>query len=927
MAQRDYKAPVFNIRDEREFRASQVSGADTRALQIATAGDDQWAARMLENLGNQTAATMNKLADIEFQNLYLEGAAKAGVIESEQELEGNPLTRDWQVAGYRDTMGKLALADSEAQFTADLATLREKGPEDFQAYLSERRQKMLPGMAGMSREARAAAAGQMLLQDRAATKQWTAEHAKFIVEQKSRAVHTQVATVLNNLSLLQLQAANGDISQEAYQSKLQAAAGTIYGSIWMDNSWANDAKRQVTFDVMQRVLAQDQVDLYEWMSANKVPDGTEGGSTIVSQLDGDQQLRLAGQYREAYTRTSDKRSLYRAEQVANIEAQIDNGMYKGTYKELNALLTPMVLNDSMNGTKRQSILNKYLDKQYKNETDSGLFQAVNNGDDMAIWRSGKSPDEAMDAADRTLARSGASPTQRLQYWLQTGRNGFDAGYKRAGSFLNTSIRQIVDSKDGTVLPQHAEVFRVINDEVRKAEASGLANTRVHILSGLAPENRAFLEQVFRRIDTDADGKGGASLDEAIMQAKNAEVKDNGMSPSSRAGAAQETIREAQKKALELEPRGLISTFWNWITGDETDLKLRPMSTIGNADHWWGHSDTVQWYTEQSRTAVQAEINDVLLIRPSLSADEALNVAKANVSARVVKTEQGPLILPRNVNLQATFGVGPGQQAVIGRAIDGMLGSRVSGSRWQLSFAQGRLFAQEFDRDGMRVGNGRYIGNEEIKAKINEDTQAELVRANQRFGTGKKVETDGISVQYNGQNTAGAPADWMYEFRDNLVEHEGVIGTEMDDISGNTVNGKPIRTVGVGLASTNEFYPTVKDGKVSSEDATASFLNASDAAAKVGMTFAKDVGRENQAGFMLMSELAYQSGPAFATRKDAVGDRYRKFMTALQGKNVQAAQDAFKGTAAWYYSGNRKAPQALTKRQRSYLQLIQQAMKG
>ena len=212
--QRQYQAPEFRVRDTREFQQSQVAAADTRVAPPLIVGDDSWRDKMLEQLGGNAANMLNKMADIEFSNLYLEGQAKAGVIESEEELQGNPLTRDWQVAGYRDTMGKLALADTEAQFAVDIVKLREKGPEEIQAYLATRREKLMPALGSMSREARAAAAGQLLLQDRAATKTWTTEHAKFIIEQKSQAVHTQWNTSLRTLGNAQIKKQLGELQDD-----------------------------------------------------------------------------------------------------------------------------------------------------------------------------------------------------------------------------------------------------------------------------------------------------------------------------------------------------------------------------------------------------------------------------------------------------------------------------------------------------------------------------------------------------------------------------------------------------------------------------------------------------------------------------------------------------------------------------------------
>ena len=58
-----------------------------------------------------------------------------------------------------------------------------------------------------------------------------------------------------------------------------------------------------------------------------------------------------------------------------------------------------------------------------------------------------------------------------------------------------------------------------------------------------------------------------------------------------------------------------------------------------------------------------------------------------------------------------------------------------------------------------------------------------------------------------------------------------------------------------------------------------------------------------------------------------GERYREFADALKTGNAEAAQEAFKRTAAWYYSADPKNRDKITPRQRNYLRLIQQSLKG
>lgn len=916
MVQRNYQAPQFQTQDRRVIQEQQVAAADTRPNYERQVGDDQWRDRLFSQIAGNASQALNKMADIEFSNLYMEGQAAVGVVQSEEELQGNPLTRDWKVAGYRDTMGKLALADQAATFQQDLVSLREKNPEDLKAYLSQRREKMLPALAGMSREARAQMAGQMLLQDQDATKRWTSEHTKFIIETKSQAVHTQWNVAMKDLANAQLQSATGQLKPGDFTATLRSTAGMMVGSVWMDKSLPTEVKKQLTFEMAQAALANDSVALYDYLNNTPIPeqmlDGKEGkATTLLSRLEGDQQLKLANAYREAYSRTNDSRSIARFTQLADLEAQIDNNAYQGTFADLTNTLAPMVLNKTIGAARMEALQNKFLDKQYKNEQTSTLAQALMQGDIQAIYGQGKGIEDGVKAMEQTMARRGMPAEQQLQTWLQVGRNGVQEGYKKVGEYLGVSVRQMIDSKDGTVLPQHAAMFRSINNSIRQAEEAGLTNTRVNVLSGLGESERMFVEQVMRRVDT------GASLDESVQEAKRVQAADEALTPSAKAARASSTNTEVQKQIAAIEPRGLLETGWDKVKAAfgsskaAFDLAATPYSGFNTTDNFFRDSPTVQYYIEQTRQAVQEEASNVLLTRPSATPDEVMSVARANVVSRTISTNNGPLIMPRNVNLEAVFGVGKGNQAAIGHAIDGLLKPTVDNTRYQLSFVQGRLFAQEFDKDGKRVGTGNFIAADQIKAKIAEDVAKETKAADERFGRGKTVEADGVKVVYNGTNRAGVQNDWMLGFRDNLVQNEGVRSKVYKDTVGR-------ETVGVGIAKGNPHYPAVgPDGAVNPDQVGSSFRMASDDAARAGIQIARKVNVDNKAGFMLMAELAYQSGTSFAFQRNTTGDQYRAFIRAVNDGDLTSAQEKFKETAAYRVSGET--------RQKHYLSLLEQAM--
>jgi hypothetical protein len=103
------------------------------------------------------------------EDAYLKGASQYNLEEANIELSGSVLTDDWARAGYRDTVGKLTIADEEAKLAAQMANLRTKPPEEFQKYLDKRRPKMLDSIQGMSAEQRQASLGKLIANDVAAS--------------------------------------------------------------------------------------------------------------------------------------------------------------------------------------------------------------------------------------------------------------------------------------------------------------------------------------------------------------------------------------------------------------------------------------------------------------------------------------------------------------------------------------------------------------------------------------------------------------------------------------------------------------------------------------------------------------------------------------------------------------------------------------
>lgn len=417
----------------------QVQSPVMRPAPVIT-GDPSWRDSLLANLFGQGAKIANKAAELEFTQAYLEGAAQAGIAKSEEELNTEPLTKDWTVAGYRDTLGKLSLAQIQAKFLEDLPELRKRSPEELQDYLAKQREQVMPLLQSMSLGARASVTGQLATIEQTAIRHYTTEHAKYIVDQKVQAIQGVVGTSISALKQLQDRVGAGDATLDDYTTQLRSTAVQIIGSIWKDPSLPDEVKQKLVAESIQLALQQDQVALYDYLAANSIT-GEEDKGSVLSRLSLQEQNKLAGQYREAMQRTSDMRNLYRMSQLADLLAQIDSGQYQGTFDELQSFLNPMVQNGVISGERRASILQKYLEKRYESERNSDAARAYLQGDIRGLSSLGMSLDDGLRATEQIMLKQGLTPEQQFIVWSKAALAGSPGALRKAGEIASVALQQ------------------------------------------------------------------------------------------------------------------------------------------------------------------------------------------------------------------------------------------------------------------------------------------------------------------------------------------------------------------------------------------------------------------------------------------------------------------------------------------------------
>lgn len=917
---RNSQSPEFNVADNREARQSSIGGPGaSRGADVVSdsSGAHSGFLRALDRLTGTVSGGLQKLDDQWYKNRYLAGQAKAGVIKGEEEIQGDPLTRDWEVAGYRDAMGKLALADQKAQFKQDLPKIRAMSADQFEAYMAARRHDMMPGFNGMTLEQRAVMASQMEMEDSTDTRTWTTEHTKYIIEQKSAAVATLWNTALQGIHTAQIQHSAGDLGDQAFDAQIQSTMGNLVGAVWLDPSLPRDVQANLTKEAFEMALANDSTELYEAMARTVMDDPQGGRSTLLARLPAKEQDGLADKFRQAKERARDRQSLAYNEQLGQLEASLNDGTFTGSKASLREFTDAAVLRGDMSREKQASLFQKYFTERKKQEDTTSLAAAAVRGDLRQILLSGKTEEDAMTAVKKLLASQQATTEQMIDVGLKMGMNGMSSGYKFAGSIADTAFTQMRNQK-GEILTQHKAAVEHIVNTLRDAEARGDSFARTSMLSGVSEGNRAFVNRMLSYADK------GHSYEEAHQLATQDAEMDDKLSPSAKAALA-EGQQEAVKAAMEsATSQNALQHLWLnvkalWSDEAAADMQMRPYSPFfGDQGKFWGDSPIVKEYTDQYRNALSLEISDVMNTYHMKSPKDAIELAKSNLAARTIQTEFGPMFAPKNFDIDATFGVTGANRGAAAQALADLakVAHKGQGGSAMLYFKGNQVMVASVDKKGNRdTTHVQELPPADIRKRVQEITNAQDKYNEAVYGNGYTVSTPGGKVTFNGDNTAGAPNRWMFKLRASLVEQEGVSKTSYKDSHG--------QSVGVGIFHTNPYYPqNAKDGKpITDDDINVSFKRASDDVAKAAYDYMDAYNLPQTSNtFTLLGHLAYQSGLKFATFKDVHGGKgtgrwaAQRVLENLSRGNVDDAVEWFKLTAAWKFS-----PQ---KRRDMYLNLIQ-----
>lgn len=802
------------------------------------------------------------------EEAYLDGAAKAGTIKSEEELESDPLTRAWRTAGYRDTMGRVALAEKEARLAADMPKLREQTPDKFNEYLTARRAELMPQLEGMSTQQRQATFQNLLLNDRAAIKKHAVEHAQFQIETETRSIQAA-----GRVSVAALDRAKADAG--AYRAATDSTFGMAYSAIVQNPKLNGTLRAKMLEELASYALASDHQDLYRMINEEPVdlPDGSKGPMAML--LTWDDSVKLSKQFRESRARTEAFRAKDYVVNQARMQADWDNpDTPLMPEKDVLAFADEGVQRGLMSADQYKSFMQDYYNASAKKAVQGPLAAAWAAGDTATLISLNKTDEEGFEAYMATMGRK-MKPAELVGNLATIGIvQGRPTALKEMGKLMAPALAQLSTSE--TADPANAAMLAQTIRTLDAAEKAGKAGVYEAVMSTYPAEMQSKLMSIREGM------RLGLSPEVAIGQANHRALEEAKLTPQQREAIAANNAKEDVELLNSLEPKsflGMLGLRARSIFSTDAGNQY----TITARSGWAENEERVAEVNANMKFQVAQELNLLSRTHPFMSADARKTAALAAVAGRTVETVSGPFVIPRGQTLQSFFGVpgSTGQQRV-GAALDEFV---KPGDGNRIVFTVGthnQLMFRELGAKGQLIRDG-VIDPRQVAPMVAAQQEREAAQFRVNHGVGKTHN----GFTYNGDNSVGMSNSVMLKIRDMLTEAPAI----------NTSFANPEKLTPQARATVNEYFKV-----------------QTDMAVKASQLPMRTTGRNSVEALALFAELNVLTDNKFTQQRE-----YRDLLQALKGNDSAAALKAMADTALW-----KKTSEAHRSR---YTALINKIIKG
>src|SRR5699024_6179904 len=323
------------------------------------------------------------------QQAYLDGALAANTGMVETELDQGWFTKNWAKAGYRDTLGRLALSDYDASVSADMARMREQSPKEMQKYLRRKRAGLMKIMQGMTLKSRNELFPKLLTAERAAVAEHAKQHSEYMNDMYLEGLRTHIGTKLTKMNNTQ------GMGDDSYWAATDDAFMTIVTDVWQNDNLPAETKSRFMKEAVLASMDEGNVGLYQRMQTVEFDDGDGNMYTLLEQMSFDDRSKLGSKYHSTLTKHGFKVAEGWHREQRNIEMAINAGMIdRLDYKQVEGHLDSGIRAGYISPEKGNSVLKQFAVRSKEEADEASVITAVQNGDFTALRDIGVSQSEA-----------------------------------------------------------------------------------------------------------------------------------------------------------------------------------------------------------------------------------------------------------------------------------------------------------------------------------------------------------------------------------------------------------------------------------------------------------------------------------------------------------------------------------------------------
>lgn len=808
----------IDVTDKQAYRGGGRATVKDYDVQDTSNGASKVLAGIMDAAGG--IAQREFQANVQEQIVRGSRARMAG--EAEEAIETDAFTAPFARNGYRQQDYRIKQAD----FSLRMGQLAENegrklSPAQFSKQMSQEAQGILKSLDGLPAEAHVQGLMQQTKAEETLMTKQAQNHAGWLVEEGTKPFLAQGNSILAKLSKAQAQ---GD--DLTYRSATEEAA-LYHMNLLNTGAIPDGAREKVAKQFLMGALDLNQRKVYE--------DLRDAGALDTMSFDDRRELNGAYERSQASTRA--------IESMADLErdATFQTGVTSGAVGlDDAASYAKDRVERKLWGPEQALTFVQNAQKGVANRQLMGnMVTALEAGDINQLNTLGFEVDEALTKYDQLAAANGASVSQRLANNTKLGLR-LGTFPKNYGAAVGASVRAVLSS-DGTVQPEMVQTLNVITEQVAQAEKSNPAAGNV-LLGGIPEEQRAAVAFMLQQ------SKLGIEPGQALKEYGARDLSATQQEDFQKFANSQKFQKSLAGKVDSEFLSGAFGRVGNFVTGS---------SNLSD------NTAVLSMYTravQDEALQLSGDRRNAGLLMSEDGHATLLSLAASNVAGRTIQVgkhgvlfdrERAPLILPRGVSPEQVFG------ARDTRGIGNMLAEKyppdVKGTfsdKSTVAFEytrQNGMYRIQYDENGQELDRIK-IDPKAIGTEVNRKN-SEHVNAQRAADLGAEVDAGGgHKLLIDGGNASGMQRRGVYDWRRDMLSHEGYRDTVYKDRNG--------LAVGVGRNVTGRL----KEGdKITREQAQQWFAEDTDDALIAGNRIAKDLGVTNPQAILGLSGAAFQLG--------------------------------------------------------------------